>query len=157
MRGSLLAVVAAVAAAPPIHGVLVPGQSLGGVRLGATPAQVERAWGKRHGVCRSCRQTTWYFNFRRFEPQGAGVEFRRGRVAAIFTLWAPEGWRTNRGLRIGNNAARITEVYGPLPRVECKGYAALTLRTGRSRTIFYVLGEELWGFGLLARGVPVCR
>lgn len=157
MRGTVLALVAAFAAAPPLHGVLVPGEKLGGVRLGATPAQVEAAWGGRHGVCRSCRRTTWYFNFKKFEPEGVGVEFRRGRAAAIFTLWAPDGWRTSRGLRIGDNAARITAVYGPLPRVECGGYGALTLRGGRAVTVFYVHGTELWGFGLLARGVPICR
>lgn len=152
-----MALAAPAAAAPPLEGVLVPGERLGGLSLGATAKEVKAAWGTQFGVCRSCRQTTWYFNFRRFEPQGAGVELRRGRVTALFTLWAPEGWRTSRGLRIGDNAARITAVYGPLHRVECGGYAALTLRSGAVQTAFYVLGEELWGFGLLGRAVPVCR
>ena len=84
-----LAVATSAAAKPPPAGVLVPGQSLGGLRLGMTPHQVTAAWGTTHGRCRSCMNTTWYFNYAPFTPQGAGVEFREGHVAAIFTLWAP--------------------------------------------------------------------
>src|ERR671932_1991688 len=99
----------------PQHGILVPGKSLGGVRLGASPAQVERAWGRFHGTCRSCAHRTWYFTYRRFDRKGAGVEFRNGRAAAIFTLWKPPGWRTSRGLTLGEPTARMTALYGALP------------------------------------------
>jgi hypothetical protein len=144
-------------AALPQPGTLVPGQSLGGLRLGATRAEVIAAWGPKHGVCRSCRDTTWYFNYRPFEPQGAGAEFRRGRVAALFTLWQPPGWRTPQGLRLGDEASRVTALYGPLPRTRCAGYGALTLRRGRTLSVFYVLRDEVWGFGLLRAGVRACR
>ena len=152
-----VAVAAAALAALPQQGVLVPGESLGGLRLGATRAQVAAAWGAEHGVCRSCRRTTWYFTYRRFEPQGAGVELRRGRVTALFTLWQPPGWRTRQGVRLGDEASRVRALYGPLARTRCSGYEALTLRRGRTLTAFYVLRDEVWGFGLLGAGGRVCR
>ena len=107
-----------------------------------TGAQVQAAWGPRHGVCRDCARTTWYFNRVRFRPEGAGVELRGGRVAAAFTLWKPAGWRTDDGLALGEPEARITEVYGALTRVECGGYAALTMPSGRAVTVFYVVRRE---------------
>src|SRR6266511_5413633 len=100
------------AAAPPTRGVVVPGKRLGGLTLGATRAQVRAAWGSKFGVCRDCRRPTWYFNFRPFEPQGVGVSFRRGRAVALFTVWSPAEWRTNRGLGVGDPAARIAGIYG---------------------------------------------
>ena len=93
----------------------------------------------------------------RFRPEGAGVELRRGRVAAAFTLWKPAGWRTDDGLALGEPEARITEVYGALTRVECGGYAALTMPQGRAVTVFYVFDGSLWGFGLTRPNVPPCR
>ena len=148
---------ASAAAAPPKSGVVVPGKSLGGLSLGATRAQVRGAWGSRFGVCRDCREPTWYFNYRRGEPQGVGVSFRRGRAVALFTLWSPTGWRTSRGLQVGDPAARIAGLYGPLLRVSCGTYAASTLRRGRTTTAIYVVDEQVWGFGLLASDEPVCR
>jgi hypothetical protein len=152
-----LFLVAGAGAAPPRAGVVVPGKTLGGVRLGATPAQVRSAWGSRHGTCRGCRATTWYFNRRPFEPQGTGVTFRRGRAVALFTLWSPPGWHTDRGLRIDDPSVRIAGLYGALLRVECGTYAALTLERGRTTTSFYVVDERLWGFGLTRGAEPVCR
>jgi len=152
-----LLVVSAAAAAPPRAGVVVPGKSLGGLTLGSTRAEVRAAWGKGYGVCRDCRQPTWYFNLRRFEPQGAGVTFRSGRAVALFTVWSPPGWRTSRGLRIGDPAIRIAGLYGPLLRVTCGTYYALTLRRGRVTTSFYVFDEQVWGFGLSRPSQPVCR
>jgi hypothetical protein len=161
--GKLAVIVALVlagtaSAAPPREGVLVPGRSLGGVSLGMTSAQVRAAWGSRYGVCRDCEgRTTWYFNRVRFEPEGAGVELRRGRVAAVFTLWKPSGWRTQDGLTLGDPEARITEVHGALTRTECGGYSALTLPRSSAVTVFYVFDGTLWGFGLTRPDVPTCR
>jgi hypothetical protein len=149
--------VAPAAAAPPRRGVLVPGKSLGGLRLGMTPAQVKAAWGSRYGRCRDCMRTTWYFTYRRYKPRGAAVEFRRGRVQAIFTLWAPRGWRTTRGLKIGDEATRITALYGNLARLDCTGYYALVLPTRGGINALYVVNEKVFGFGLVSFPVPVCR
>ena len=161
--GKLATVVALVlagtaAATPPETGVLVPGRSLGGVSLGMTQAQIRATWGSRYGVCRDCgARKTWYFNRRRFRPQGAGVELRGGRVVAVFTLWKPSGWRTSDGLTLGEPEARITETYDALTRTECGGYSALTLRTVRTVTAFYVYEGRLWGFGLMRPDALVCR
>ena len=152
-----LALAAPALAAPPRNGVVVPGRTLGGLALGATEAQVTRAWGPKFGVCRNCEARTLYFNVAPFNAQGAGVELRRGRAVALFTHWAPPGWRTNRGLKIGDAAARITSVYGPLTRVECGTYYALTLPARRGTTIFYVYDEKVWGFGLSEARVRACR
>ena len=95
----LVLAVGPAAAAPPTAGEVVPGASLGGLRLGATKAQVERAWGRAYGICTNCPKETWYFNYFAFEPEGVGVELRGGRAAALFTLHSPAGWRTKRGAR----------------------------------------------------------
>jgi hypothetical protein len=144
-------------AAPPRAGLLVAGQSLGGVRLGMTPTQVEAAWGNEFGRCRNCVEPTWYFTYKPFQPYGAGVTFRRGRVDAVFTLWAPAQWRSSNGLRVGDVAARVGSLYGELLEVECGSYSALILHEGRTTTLFYVYGEKVWGFGLNLAAVPACR
>jgi hypothetical protein len=153
----LLALAAPAAAAPPGAGVLVPGRSLGDLRLGATKAEVERLWGRAYGVCRSCQHETWYFNYYAFQPRGAGVEFRDDHVAAVFTLYQPAGWRTPKGLVLGDPEARITSLYGSMLRRECGGYAALVMPGNNVRTIFYVLDDRLWAFGLARSGHPLCR
>jgi hypothetical protein len=144
-------------AAPPRAGTFEPGESLGGLRLGLTPAQVRTAWGSTYGRCRDCRMPTWYFNYAPFSPQGAGVEFRRGRVDAIFTLWSPIGWRTSRGLRIGDEEARVTALYGALNRAECGSYRLLLLPRRRVVSAFYIVDGRVWGFSLLRAPSRPCR
>ena len=141
----------------PQPGILVPAKSLGGVRLGATPAQVERAWGRFHGTCRGCAHTTWYFTYARFDRHGAAVEFRNRRVAAVWTLWQPAGWRTSKGLTLGSAASQITTFYGALPKRRCGTYDTYTQTRGRTVTAFYVVSDVVWGFGLMRRPAPVCR
>jgi hypothetical protein len=151
------AALVAVALGLPAKGVVVPGQSFAGVRLGATQAQVRAAWGTRFGRCRDCLQPTWYFTYKDFQPQGAGVSFLKGRASALFTIWSPPGWRTNRGLTVGDPEARVAALYGALPRTECGTYAALVLRRGRVDTQFYVYKGAVWGFGLTRAGAPPCH
>lgn len=152
-----LALALPAAAALPKAGVLVPGRSLGGLKLGATKAQVLGAWGRRHGVCRRCSRMTWYFNHQPFAPQGVGVEFRGNRAVALFTLWSPAGWATPTGLRLGDPAGRIDELYGPLEQTPCNGYSAFRLQGSRVITSFYVDNGKVWAFGLSRPGVPLCR
>jgi hypothetical protein len=137
--------------------VFEPGRRLGGLTLGMTPAQVRAAWGPAYGRCRDCRRPTWYFNYARFSPEGAGVEFRGGRVDAIFTLWSPPGWRTTRGLRIGDEEVRVTAIYGALTRSECGAYRVLLLPRGRVVSAFYIANGRVWGFGLLRAPSRPCR
>lgn len=152
-----LTVTTTAVATPPRAGVLVPGKRLGGLELGATRARATAVWGRKHGVCRDCRIQTWYFNLRPLEPQGVGVSFRRGRAVALFTVWGPQDWRTNRGLGIGDPAARIAGIYGALLRTTCGNYSAFTLRRGKTITSFYVVNEQVWGFGLSLATEPVCH
>lgn len=144
------------AASPPRAGVLVPGKSLGGIRLGVAAAAVARGWGRSFGVCVGCRQKTWYFNYVPFRPQGTGVSFRDGRVDSLFTLWSPSGWRTTNGLAVGDDVARITSLYGALDRRDCGEYYALVLPSRGAVTEFYVVDGRLWGFGLSRAPAP-CR
>jgi hypothetical protein len=154
---ALLLVAPGATAAPPRAGLVVPGKTLGGLALGATKAQVRAAWGTRHGVCRDCPRETWYFNLKRFEPQGAGITFRKGRAVALFTVWSPPGWHTAQDLRIGDPEFRIATIYGTLFRVDCGRYSARTMRSRGVTTAFYVVDEQVWGFGLSRPGQPVCR
>jgi hypothetical protein len=143
-------------AAPPDAGVFRPGRSLGGVPLGATFEDVVAAWGRAYGRCRRCASETLYFNRFAFRPEGAGVELRNGRVVAVFTLWAPPGWRTAEGLAIGDPELRLRSTYAPLERAECSGYDAFTLPGSGAQSVVYVVEGDVWGFGLLARGHAVC-
>lgn len=143
-------------AAPPEAGILVPGRSLGGVRLGWTLRQVEGVWGTEHGRCRTCNADTRYFNRVAFRPEGAGVMLRRGRVVAVFTLWAPRAWHTDRGLYVGEPEHRVRATYRLGRRVRCAGYEGLELRVGPTRTVVYVVGGDVWGFGLLGAGEQIC-
>jgi hypothetical protein len=150
-------IAAAVAAALPHNGAVLPGISLGGLKLGDTKQRVTRTWGTKFGVCHGCSRTTWYYNYKRYEPQGAAVEFRARRVVALYTLWSPTGWHTRQGVRTGDPAAQITSVYGPLIKLDCGTYDAYQLSRGTAVTAFYVFGGTVWGFGLSRPSVPVCR
>ena len=147
----------ALALALPQHGVVVPGKTFAGLRLGATAAQLRAAWGPRFGRCRDCARPTWYFTYNKFEPQGAAVSFRSGVATAFFTIWSPPGWHTDRGLAVGDSTTRITRLYGVLPLTECGTYEALVLRRGHVDTQIYVFQEKVWGFGLSSSGAPPCH
>src|SRR6266516_6317805 len=103
----------------PNPGVLAPGKSLGGVRLGMTHAEVRAQWGGSFGRCRGCRQETWYFNYRAFHPQGAAVRFANDRVDAVWTLGEPTGWHTSDGLHLGVPAPQLNVRYGALVTITC--------------------------------------
>ena len=140
----------------PNPGLLVPGQSLGGVRLGMTGAQVRAQWGTAYGRCRSCARERWYFNYRPFTPQGAAVAFARGRVTHVFTVWQPLGWRSTKGVVLGELEGEVERLHGELERVSCGRYAARLLPGRRARTAFYVYDGVVWGFGLMRRAASPC-
>ena len=85
------------------------GESLGGVRLGQTQAQVRQRWGTNFVLCPrdACKDTTWMYFFPpgTLAPEvdpvhgvvGAAVRFRNNRAAAVFTLGASLGSRTPTG------------------------------------------------------------
>ena len=99
MRKSLVAtaVIALALAVPaaaglPRTGVLVPGRSLGGIRLGESQRAVSTALGTFYGTCRGCRLRTWYFTYGPFDKHGLAVEFSGRHVSGVYTLWSPKGW-----------------------------------------------------------------
>jgi hypothetical protein len=151
-----LALVLPAPAEPPTGGTFRPGASLAGVELGLTRAEVLESWGNRHGVCRDCEETTWYFNERPFQPEGMGVVFEAGRVVHAFTVWQPEGWTTPEGLALGAQAGEIGATYGELAEIDCGHYSALVDNGPTATSAFYVFEDEAWGFGLLERGRAPC-
>ncbi len=151
-----LALATSAAGAPPRVGVLVPGERLGGLRIGMTKQDVRRVWGASFGRCRGCKNETWYFNYRPFYPEGAGVAFEGKRVVHVFTLWQPKGWRTAGGLALGAAEAEVTRLHPAAVRQACGRYSALVLYGRRAQSAFYVYQGELWGFGLLRPGATPC-
>jgi hypothetical protein len=143
-------------AEPVTGGAFNPGDSLAGVQLGMTSAEVVDAWGSRHGVCRDCEETTWYVNEQPFQPQGTGVVFERDRVVHAFTVWQPQGWSTPEGLTLGAPAGDIGATYGELAEIDCGDYLALVDNDPEATSAFYVYEDEVWGFGLLTRGRAPC-
>jgi hypothetical protein len=144
------------AAALPEAGLLVPGQSLGSVRLGMTRAEVRATWGRGFGRCRSCGLETWYYTYRAFHPEGAAVSFEGGEVQLVYTLWSPAGWHDRSGLALGATEAEVTEQLGRVPRRQCDGYWALVRSSRRADSIYYVRDGKLWGLGLTRPAFPPC-
>jgi hypothetical protein len=134
----------------------LPGESLDGIGIGMTRAEVTAEWDARHGVCRDCDRQTWYFNERPFEPQGTAAVFERGRVVHVFTVWRPDGFETPDGLELGAAAAEIARAAGPLDRRECDGYYALLDEGSDATTVYYVYRSRLWGFGLTVPDASPC-
>jgi hypothetical protein len=151
-----LVLATAAAAAPPRAGLFVPGVSLGGLRLGMTEAQVKRAWGTKYGVCNNCAQPTWYFNYRPYHPQGTGVTFRRGRVIAVFTHWAPAGWHTPGLITIGSPSGLVSQRYNALPPTTCATYTVVNVIRKDTINAFYIVNDKVWGFGLTNDRVSPC-
>jgi hypothetical protein len=153
---AVLALVPAAFGALPAAGKLVPGRSLAGIRIGETQRQVAKALGP-HGVCSGCASPTWYFNLRAFDQRGLGVEFTRGRVSAVYTIWQPDGWTGPKGLALGAPQAQVDATAGALFQVTCTGYDAWVHDRKAVRTVYYILNGNLWGFGLMRANANPCR
>ena len=141
----------------PEAGVVHFGETLGGVGLAMSRADVRTVWGSRFGTCRDCENETWYFTYEEFSPEGAGVEFGPDGVQAVFTLWQPDGWRSAGGLRLGTPRDEIPQAYLELERVECAGYEAYVHGRFFARTALYVHEDSLWAYAVLDVAEPVCR
>lgn len=157
MAAAALVLATPAAAGLPKSGSLVPGRSLGGIRLGESPGAVRAALGNFYGACRACPRPTWYFTYRPFGKQGLAVEFERDRVSALYTLWRPAGWHAPHRLRFGATPLSVHQRVGPTRTVACAGYVALVRDSERVRTAYYLFDGRLWGFGLFRRGGGPCR
>ena len=143
----------------PPRGILHPGKSLAGIKLGDSMARVKQLWGSDYKVCqgKQCPYPTWYFIYPKGEPLGASVRFRNGKVVTVFTLGSPIGWRTAEGLIIGEQVDRIAQLYGKLTWNVCIGYGAMTMRTNSAVTSIYTTGQAVYGFALSRPNEPVCN
>jgi hypothetical protein len=147
---------AAMTASLPHAGILVPGHSLAGVRLGEPANDVRAALGP-HGVCDGCSTLTWYVTYRKFTQPGLAVELTGGRVSAVYTIWQPSGWHTPAGLRLGAVEAQVTKLAQPVTPVACPTSTALVHDARGTRTAYYIVDGKLWGFGLMRAGASPCR
>jgi len=145
----------------PARGVLHPGKSLAGVKLGDTKQRVTALWGKNYRVCprstRMCGELTWYYIYPKGEPLGVAVRFKNGRVVTIFTLGSPFGWRTAQGLQMGQQVERARSLYGTMRWTVCIGYGAMSMHRKDSVTSIYTTGEAVYGFALARPSEPVCN
>src|SRR4051794_38025265 len=141
----------------PVRGILHPGVSLAGVRLGDTVAQVKHRWGLNYKVCPYCKSPTWYFFYPTGEPLGAAVKFKDGKVVAVFTLGSPNGWRTAEGLLMGEQIDKVMQLYGSVGLKGCIGFSAMSLRNGTAVPSIYTSGAVVYGFALPAPAEPVCQ
>jgi hypothetical protein len=141
----------------PRAGVLVPGRSLAGIRLGETPAQVRATLGAFYGECSGCVRPTWYFTYGRWQQSGLAVELVGHRVSGVFTVWDPAGWRARSGLQLGAIEAQVTQLAKPKFTIACPNYTAYASDSGGTRTVYYVFAGKLWGFGLFESGSDPCR
>ena len=161
-RTALLAIVlaltagAAASASLPNQGVLVPGRSLGGVRLGESETGLKTALGS-HSTCNGCRTTTWYFTYKLYDAHGLAVELTKNRVSGIYTLWQPPGWRGPGGLALGASEGQVFSAAGPLVTVKCPSYDVLVRDSSHARTAYYIADDKLYAFGLFRRGASPCR
>ena len=161
MPGPMVVLALVLASLLPSKGVFVPHESLAGIRLGTTPAQVRAKLGSHYTVCKDCASPSWfYFRNTGFtgNETGLGVSFRRGRVAAVYTLGYPRGWRTPQGLVVGQEQQRLPKLYGSQLRLSvCIGYVAHSQRRPTSVSTFFTMESFVSGFALTLPSEPVCR
>jgi hypothetical protein len=138
----------------PVNGVLVPGQSLGGIRLGDTGGKVMDLWGRDYTMI-SGQPMTWIYMSPTGDPYGAAVSFRNGRVTAIFTLGGIKGWRRSDGLRVGQTLSTFNDPQGRT--TACVGYGAMSTRNGDTVTSILTNGQSIYGFALTRPSEPVCH
>src|SRR5690242_11825787 len=69
----------------PRQGVVEPGKSFAGVKLGDTVESVSARWGPRTKACWVCTRPTSLYVYPR-EATGIAVAFDRRRVVAVYTI-----------------------------------------------------------------------
>jgi hypothetical protein len=79
----------------PSKGIVVPGQTIGGISIGMTEAQVVQHWGHNYAVCTSCGPyLTWLYTYPGSEPLGAGIKFNVKATTAGVKPTAAKGSTT---------------------------------------------------------------
>jgi hypothetical protein len=83
---------------------------------------------------------------------------KTGHTVAVFTLGTPFGWRTEKGVQLGEEIHTLNDAYR-VPQMSykaCMGYSAVSLRQGSIVTSIYTQAEVVYGFALTAPGRSVC-
>jgi hypothetical protein len=138
----------------PVTGVLVPGQSLGGIRLGDSGGKVLTLWGRDFTMLPG-QPMTWLYMSPTGDPYGAGVSFREGKVTAIFTLGGITGWHRSDGLRVGQLFSKFNDLNGRT--TACVGYGAISSHAPDAVTSILMQGQSVYGFALTRPSEPVCH
>jgi len=138
----------------PVNGVLVPGQSLGGIRLGDSGGKVMQLWGRDYTMI-SGQPMTWIYMSPTGDPYGAAVSFREGKVTAIYTLGGITGWRRSDGLRVGQLFSTFNDPQGRA--TACDGYGAISSHGPDAVTSILMQGQSVYGFALTRPTEPICR
>jgi hypothetical protein len=157
-----LAQTARVSGQLPQRGIFVPGVSLAGVHLGYTQTKVKAVLGSNYRPCTAamstlCKEPLWLFEYTRGEPLGVGVKFHGGKVAAIFTLGAIQGWRTKEGLKMYDPVSNIYSFYETPIYTKCIGFEAFSSRRGTVTSSIYTASGVVYGFALTAPGEAICQ
>jgi hypothetical protein len=169
----------------PAAGKVIPGQSIGGVSLGMTEAQVVKIWGPLYEVCTRCgKQMTWLYEYRGEVGSGAAIKFNipspaitstgaaakltkkaaatakaqaaTARVVAVFTLGQPQGWGVT-GAMIGDPPTNVYQLFGNTGNTQCIGYSAMTVDIGGVITSFYSSSGVIYGFALTNSNESPCE
>lgn len=149
----------------PVRGVLIAGRSLGGIRIGMSQTQVKATWGRRYrlcdpGICQNKKWQTWLYQYNTGEGLGAAVVFEQGKVTSVFTLGSPDGWRTDKGLKMGDVISQVYDYYAAATTsTKCLGFDALSMKDPATKitTSFYASSGYVYGFALTAPSQPICQ
>jgi hypothetical protein len=146
-----LAVSAAVPAAPARSElVVVPGKSMGGVKLGDTFSTVRRVYGKQYFPAPNGP------NYREilFRVPDLIVRLRSEKVVALIS--SADNLRTNEGLAVGQPIGRIKALYGTLPTVHCDVAVLHVIRGATSATYIGTYGGKVAGIDIALRSEAPC-
>jgi hypothetical protein len=165
----------------PARGIVVPGQSIGGITLGMTELQVQQRWGHNFSICHKCGSNlVWLYEYPGSEPLGAAIKFSvpeassvkvtttgktttvtpvpnpAAKVIAVFTLGSPVGWGT-KGAMMFDPVSNVYNLFGNTGDSQCIGYDALTVRIGQSTMSFYTASGVIYGYALTAPTQSPCQ
>jgi hypothetical protein len=141
----------------PTRGLFIPGVSLAGVRIGDTQRRVVGILGPKYKTCSYCADPTFLWMYRTGEPLGMAARFQKGHVVAVFTLGSPAGWKTDKGLAMGDGISSVYQFFSNTGTKRCIGFDAITAQTGKVTTAFYSAAGVVYGFALVIPGMTVCQ
>jgi hypothetical protein len=95
--------------------LIVPGKSLGPVRLGMTADEVRQLLGKRELFTNQSPDGSRYLGFSASGTSGFRVAVKDDRVIWIF-IWLDGAYRTAEGIGNGSDALTVEKTYGMLAR-----------------------------------------